>query len=110
LILLMTFLNLREQSDNKGKLIILIAVDGLDIDMMNKYLPILTDGFKKLNDEGYHFENAFVDHAVTVSHAGHVTLSTGTHPKNNGNIIAAPTNLNFFNAYFPQNDNRQIIS
>ena len=78
-----------QQKTTKPKLVVLIAIDGLRGDLLNKYRPAFTGGFKRLFDEGYQFTNAWVDHAVTVSHAGHETLATGNYPKDHGIVDAA---------------------
>ncbi len=71
------------------KLVVLIAIDGLRGDLVDKYKPAFTGGFKRLYDEGFVFTNAWDDHAITVSHAGHETLATGNYPKNHGIVDAA---------------------
>lgn len=71
------------------KLVVLIAVDGLRGDLLAKYRPAFKYGYKRMFDEGFEFRNAWKDHAVTVSHAGHVTLSTGNYPETHGIVDAA---------------------
>ena len=70
-------------------LVVLIAVDGLRADLLQRYDPALTGGFRRMLDTGFRFDNAYVDHAITVSHAGHVTLATGSHPSAHGIVDAA---------------------
>ncbi len=80
---------LNNNENSKPKLIVLIAVDGLRGDLIDKYGKAFTGGFLRLKNEGYQFTNAWVDHAITVSHAGHVTLATGNFPRTHGIVDAA---------------------
>src|SRR6195952_3127078 len=72
-----------------GKLIVLIAVDGLRGDLLEKYKAAFNHGFKRMFSEGMNYKNAWDDHAITVSHAGHVTLATGNYPRTSGIVDAA---------------------
>src|SRR5262245_43663313 len=73
----------------KPKLLVLIAVDGLGADVLARAEPALTGGFRRLLQEGRSFQDTVVDHAITVSHPGHVTLATGRHPAGHGIVDAA---------------------
>lgn len=70
-------------------LVVLVVVDGLRADLLERYDPLLTGGLRRLRDEGMRFPKATVDHAITVSHAGHVTIATGRHPAHHGIVDAA---------------------
>ncbi len=65
-------------------LAILMAVDQLRADLLKNYDPLFEGGFRRLLDEGYRFENATHDHAVTTTAPGHTTLATGVHPTRHG--------------------------
>jgi len=71
------------------RVIVMITVDGLRADLLDRYDAAFTGGFRMLRDRGYRFTNTTVDHAITVSHAGHVTLATGRHPSHHGIVDAA---------------------
>lgn len=73
----------------KTKLVVLIAVDGLGENMINHYSSVFQGGFLRLKEKGMVFDSAFVEHGITVSHAGHVTLSTGNYPSHHGIVDAA---------------------
>ncbi len=93
-----------------GKLIVLIAIDGLRGDLLERYKPAFNHGFKKMFDEGMVFTNAYDNHAITVSHAGHVTLATGNLPRIHGIVDAAfyerrDGNLYFTDAFADSNYN-----
>lgn len=83
------------------KLVLLVAVDGLRADLLDRYDPVFQDGFRRLRDHGKRFENAVVDHGITVSHAGHVTLATGNFPSHHGIVDAA--------FYVPDADTRRLV-
>ncbi len=75
--------------ESQPKLIVLIAVDGLGADIFKRYDSFFSGGFRRLRDEGMNFTNAMVDHAMTISHPGHVTLATGMIPAHHGIVDAA---------------------
>jgi predicted AlkP superfamily pyrophosphatase or phosphodiesterase len=82
-------------------LVVLIAVDGLRADLLDRYDAAFQGGFRRLRDTGLRFEEAWIDHAITVSHAGHVTLATGLLPSHHGIVDAA--------FYVPSGDSRVLI-
>jgi len=77
------------RSSQTPKLLVLVAVDGLGADVLARAEPALTGGFRRLLAEGRSFPDTVVDHAITVSHPGHVTLATGRHPAGHGIVDAA---------------------
>jgi len=80
---------LENKNRTKPKLIVQLSIDGLKDGLLERYDPVFNFGFRKLLDEGLKFSNATVGHAVTVSHAGHVTIATGDHPSKHGIVDAA---------------------
>jgi hypothetical protein len=70
-------------------LVVVIAVDQLGEDLLERYDSLFTGGFRRLRDQGMSFSEAWVDHAITVSHPGHVTLATGVTPSRHGIVDAA---------------------
>jgi predicted AlkP superfamily pyrophosphatase or phosphodiesterase len=70
-------------------LVVVIAVDQLGEDLMERYDPLFTGGFRRLRDQGMSFSEARVDHAISISHPGHVTLATGDSPARHGIVDAA---------------------
>ncbi|HKI79974.1 MAG TPA: alkaline phosphatase family protein [Ignavibacteriaceae bacterium] len=77
------------QKVKRPKLIVQLSIDGLKAGLLERYDKVFKYGFRKLLDEGLKFTNANVDHAVTVSQAGHVTIATGDHPAKHGIVDAA---------------------
>ena len=73
-------------ASNRPSLMVLVVVDQLRSDLLTRYSDLYSGGFKRLLDSGYSFTNAAHDHAVTVTAAGHATLSTGVYPSRHGVI------------------------
>lgn len=86
---------------SKPRLVVLLALDGLRADLLDRYDAAFTGGFHRLRHEGVRFTNAWVDHAVTVSHAGHVTLATGDWPSHHGIVDAG--------FYVPRGSTRVLV-
>ena len=70
----------------RPKLVVLIVVDQMRADYLEKYAAILHDGLKRLMKEGEWFTNAAYPYAKTVTCAGHSTVSTGDFPSTHGMI------------------------
>jgi len=70
----------------RPKLVVLIVVDQMRADYLERYATILRDGFKRLTTEGEWFTNAAYPYAKTVTCAGHSTVSTGVFPSTHGMI------------------------
>ncbi len=73
-----------EARSTAPSLVVLVVVDQLRADMLDRYESIFTSGFRRLLDEGYRFSRATHDHARTSTGPGHVTLATGVHPARHG--------------------------
>ena len=65
-------------------LAVLLVVDQLRADLLDRYDAVFTGGFRRLLDEGYRFTNATHDHGVTTTGPGHTTLATGVYPTRHG--------------------------
>ena len=65
-------------------LVVQITMDQLRGDLLERYRPVLTHGFRRIEDGGYWFHHATVDHGITVSFPGHTTLVTGMFPSHHG--------------------------
>ncbi len=68
----------------KPRLVVLVTVDQLRGDLLERYAPALRGGFARVRREGTVFDGATVDHAPTNSYPGHVTIATGAHPRRHG--------------------------
>lgn len=71
---------------NRPSLVVLVVVDQLRADLLDRYADLFTGGFKRLHDEGYSYVNAAHDHAATETAVGHASLSTGVYPNRHGVI------------------------
>ncbi|HEX6574109.1 MAG TPA: alkaline phosphatase family protein [Gemmatimonadaceae bacterium] len=78
-------------AENTGRpgLVVLVVVDQLRADLLDRYGDLFTGGFKRLRTEGHSYVNASHAHGVTVTAAGHATLSTGSFPSHHGVIANA---------------------
>jgi predicted AlkP superfamily pyrophosphatase or phosphodiesterase len=73
-------------SAGKPTLVVMVLVDQLRADLLDRYGDLFTGGFKRLRSDGYSYVNATHDHAVTETAVGHATLSTGVYPSRHGII------------------------
>ncbi len=71
----------------RPKLIVGIVVDQMRYDFLFRYWDRYSqDGFKKLLNEGYNFQNANYSYVPTYTAPGHASIYTGTTPDINGII------------------------
>jgi len=68
----------------RPNLVIMISVDMLSGEIMDRYGADLPGGLGRLEREGVYFENAFHDHAFTETGPGHSVLLSGRHPASTG--------------------------
>jgi len=73
--------------DEAPALVVMISVDQLRADLVERYAPAFTGGFRRLLDTGFRFSGASHAHANTETAVGHATLSTGVFPSRSG-IVA----------------------
>ncbi len=66
------------------KLVVIVTVDQMRNDFLDRHEVEFTGGFRRLLDDGLRFPNAWVDHAPTNSLPGHASIATGAHPKTHG--------------------------
>jgi len=77
------------RGSERPALVVMVAVDQLRADLLDRYDAAFDGGFRRLREKGLWFTNTLVDHAITVSHPGHATLATGMHPGHHGIVDAA---------------------
>ncbi|HZS60464.1 MAG TPA: alkaline phosphatase family protein [Gemmatimonadaceae bacterium] len=70
--------------DRRPNLVIVISVDMLSGEIMDRYTGGLTGGLGQLLAEGVVFENAYQEHAFTETCPGHATLLSGRYPASTG--------------------------
>jgi predicted AlkP superfamily pyrophosphatase or phosphodiesterase len=70
----------------KPKLVVLLVVDQMRADYIEKFLPQWTGGLKRLVEEGAWFRDAAYPYAATETCVGHSTISTGAFPATHGMV------------------------
>ena len=68
----------------KPRLAVLISVDQMQREYIDRFGEQFDSGFRRLLDDGAVFNNAHYQHAITGTAPGHATLSTGCHPAKHG--------------------------
>jgi predicted AlkP superfamily pyrophosphatase or phosphodiesterase len=73
----------------KPKLVVLIVVDQMRGDYVDKFQAQWTGGLKRLVEEGAWFRDAAYPYAATETCVGHATVSTGAFPSTHGMVANA---------------------
>ena len=84
------------------RLAILISVDQMQREYLDRFGNQFNAGFRRLLDDGAVLNNANYQHSITGTAPGHATLSTGCHPAKHGimaNNYFTPGRLDFKMAY-----------
>jgi predicted AlkP superfamily pyrophosphatase or phosphodiesterase len=68
----------------RPKLVVLLSIDQMRGDYLDRFGSDFTGGFKRLASEGVVFTNAHLDYAASETGPGHATISTGSYPRTNG--------------------------
>ncbi len=66
------------------QLVLFLVVDQCTTDLLQRFSPLLDDGFRTFIDQGAYFTEAHHFHARTTTAVGHATLSTGCFPGRHG--------------------------
>jgi predicted AlkP superfamily pyrophosphatase or phosphodiesterase len=77
------------QSPQRPKLVVLLVVDQMRGDYVDKFRSQWTGGLRRLVDEGAWFRDAAYPYAATETCVGHATISTGALPATHGMIANA---------------------
>ena len=77
------------KSSSKPKLVVLLVVDQMRGDYVDKFRFQWTGGLKRLVDEGAWFRDAAYPYAATETCVGHSTISTGAFPATHGMVANA---------------------
>ncbi len=80
----MTMLQVGRPGRPEVRLAVLLVVDQLRADYLERFQDRYEGGFEWLLEHGARFTNAAYRHAVTVTAAGHATVATGLHPSSHG--------------------------
>jgi predicted AlkP superfamily pyrophosphatase or phosphodiesterase len=73
----------------RPKLVVLIVVDQMRADYVDKFRQQWSGGFKRLVEEGAWFRAATYPYAATETCVGHSTISTGAFPQSHGMVANA---------------------
>jgi hypothetical protein len=71
-------------SGDDVSLVVVVAVDQLTPDLLNRYAGAFEGGFARLARDGHIFADAVHDHASTFTGPGHATIVTGVVPARSG--------------------------
>ena len=75
----------QEKFNDRPKLVVGIVVDQMRWDYLSRYYDKFSeDGFRRLVDKGYSFDNCLIDYVPTVTAIGHTSAYTGTSPAFHG--------------------------
>lgn len=75
------------ESATRPKLVVVIVIDQMRFDYLDRFGAQWQHGFARLRAEGQTFTAAYHEHALTETAPGHATIATGTHPSRHG-IVA----------------------
>jgi predicted AlkP superfamily pyrophosphatase or phosphodiesterase len=81
----------------RPKLVVVLVVDQMRADYVDKFRGQWTGGLKRLVDEGAWFREAAYPYAATETCVGHATVSTGSFPATHGMIANEWWDRNFDN-------------
>src|SRR3989440_869553 len=87
------------KSPARPKLVVLMVVDQMRADYVDKFLGQWTGGLKRLVEEGAWFREAAYPYAATETCVGHATISTGAFPATHGMVA---------NAWWDRKDQRMV--
>lgn len=73
--------------DAGGKLAVVVVVDGLGADALERWRPWLSNGFARLLREGRVERNSRFGHLNTETSPGHATIATGVPPRVHGIVL-----------------------
>ena len=75
----------QEKFNDRPKLVVGIVVDQMRWDYLSRYYDkFREDGFRRLVDKGYSFDNCLINYLPTVTAIGHTSAYTGTSPAFHG--------------------------
>ncbi|PYT99525.1 MAG: hypothetical protein DMG38_11740 [Acidobacteria bacterium] len=77
------------KSSDRPKLVVLLVVDQMRADYVDKFRFQWTGGLKRLVEEGAWFRDAAFPYAATETCVGHATISTGAFPATHGMVANA---------------------
>ncbi|MCG8467576.1 MAG: alkaline phosphatase family protein [Gemmatimonadetes bacterium] len=91
----------RRGAEAPPRLAVVLVVDQMRADFLDRYEPLFEAGFARVLSEGAVFTRAEHDHATTVTAVGHATIATGSIPAQSG-IVG--------NDFFDRGEGRTVYS
>src|SRR2546425_13212114 len=88
--LLAALSGLTTPAPSRPKLVVVITVDQLRPDYLNRWKTQLTGGLGQLMTEGAVFTDGYQDHAITETEPGHSTILSGLWPAHTGIVRNSP--------------------
>jgi predicted AlkP superfamily pyrophosphatase or phosphodiesterase len=79
----------RPEAQSPPKLVVILVVDQMRADYLQRFAHHWRGGFRTLLNEGAVFDRAAYPFMNTVTCAGHATISTGTQPRTHGMVLNA---------------------
>ena len=79
--------HLQERAAPPPRLVVIVVVDQMRADYLERYGPLFSKGLRRLSAEGAWFTNAAYPYLNTVTCVGHSTIGTGTFPYHHGMIL-----------------------
>jgi predicted AlkP superfamily pyrophosphatase or phosphodiesterase len=83
-LLLLPLLPENGRATDTPRLVVLISIDQMRADHLERYRQLYTAGFQRMLSEGTAFPNAGLNYAISATGPGHATLSTGVYPWKSG--------------------------
>lgn len=76
----------RKKAPHDTRLIVYLIADQFSQEYLHRFHPFLSGGILRLIEKGTVFQEAYFDHAATMTAPGHASLATGFHPSRHGVI------------------------
>ncbi len=73
-----------EPQEAPPRLVVLVVVDQLRADLLDRFDDAFDEGLRRLRVEGLQYVNATHDHGQTETSPGHASIATGTYPSKHG--------------------------
>jgi predicted AlkP superfamily pyrophosphatase or phosphodiesterase len=86
-VILVSLLTLSAQAPARPKLVVILVVDQMRADYLERYAGAFTGGLRRLMRDGAWFTRAAYPYLNTVTCAGHSTIGTGTFPYRHGMVL-----------------------
>ncbi|MFM8430022.1 MAG: alkaline phosphatase family protein [Holophagaceae bacterium] len=107
--LISSTLNIFSQANPRPRLVVILSVDQLSADLVGRYQPQWSWGFKTLFKEGVVFSEAYQSHASTETAPGHATILSGRYPSHTGIVSNTWFGPGFKRIDSTEDDNASVL-